>query len=118
MGTSAPTTGPGAKAAQTFAGYGVNFGVQNGILALIGSLVPETRLDEVREMGVEVAQNLGLGRLMRVALRPLVQTLIATPYTHELNTRYLSVGEQVRDDEPEDDEDDEELQLCSARRPR
>src|SRR5271157_1470054 len=76
-GTTPSNAGPGEKAAQTFAGYGVNFGIQNGIIALIGSLVPETRLDEVREMGVEVAQNLGLGRLMRVALRPLVQTLIA-----------------------------------------
>lgn len=81
-----PSTGE--KAAQTFAGYGVNFGIQNGIIALIGSLVPETRLDEVREMGVEVAQNLGLGRLMRVALRPLVQALVATPYQRQLNRRY------------------------------
>src|SRR5271157_2033286 len=87
-GTTPSNAGPGEKAAQTFAGYGVNFGIQNGIIALIGSLVPETRLDEVREMGVEVAQNLGLGRLMRVALRPLVQTLIATPYLHELQQKY------------------------------
>jgi hypothetical protein len=87
-GAPGQTTGPGAKAAQTFAGYGVNFGIQNAIISIIGSLVPETRLDEVRELGVEVAQNLGLGRLMRVALRPLVQSLIATPYLRELNTKY------------------------------
>ena len=51
-------------------------------------MVPWIHADEVREMGVEVAQNLGLGRLMRVALRPLVQTLVATPYQRELQAKY------------------------------
>jgi len=89
FGGGAPhVAGPGEKAAQTFAGYGVNFGVQNGILGLIGGMCPIAHVDEIREMGEEVAQNLGLGRLMRVALRPLVQALIATPYTREMNARY------------------------------
>jgi hypothetical protein len=79
---------PGGDAAQTFAGYGVNFAVQNAIISIIGSFVPEVHLDDLRELGVEVAQNLGLGRLIRQALRPLVQTLISTPYTQELNTKY------------------------------
>jgi hypothetical protein len=87
-GAKDQTTGPGAQAAATFAGYGVNFAIQNAIISLLGSLIPDTRLEDIRELGVEVAQNLGLGRLMRVALRPLVQALIATPYLRELNTKY------------------------------
>lgn len=79
---------PGGDAAATFAGFGVNFGIQSAIISIIGAFVPETHLDDLRELGVEVAQNLGLGRLMRVALRPLVQTLIATPYQQELNVKY------------------------------
>ena len=79
---------PGGDAAATFAGYGVNFGIQNAIVCLIASLFPWGHLDEIKELGVEVAQNLGLGRLMRVALRPLIQTLIATPYQQELNVKY------------------------------
>jgi len=87
-GTHYLSRGPGASAAATFAGYGVNFGIQNAIISLLGACMPELPLDDIRELGVEIAQNLGLGRLMRVALRPLVQTLIATPYTHELNAKY------------------------------
>lgn len=78
----------GERAAETFAGYGVNFGIQNAIISIIGSFVPECHLDDLRELGVEVAQNLGLGRLVRQALRPLVQATIATPYTRQLNARY------------------------------
>ena len=82
------TPASGEHGAATFAGFGVNFAVQNSIIALIGGCVPEVHLDDIRELGVEVAQNLGLGRLVRQALRPLVQATISTPYTRQLNARY------------------------------
>ena len=78
----------GEKAAQAFAGFGVNFAIQNAIITLIGGLLPEVHTDDIRELGVEVAQNLGLGRLVRRALTPLVQATIATPYTFQLQQRY------------------------------
>lgn len=99
-GTTTDTPGRGQKAAETFAGFGVNFGIQNGIITLLAGILPQVHMDDIRELGVEIASNLGLGRLMRVALRPLVQTLIATPYQRELNARYqtaiLSNAELVK----------------------
>ncbi|MBZ5569464.1 MAG: hypothetical protein LAN64_16650 [Acidobacteriia bacterium] len=78
----------GAKGARTFAGYGVNFAVQNALVSLLGACIPETRLDDIRELGVEVAGNLGLGRLMNRALRPLVENTITKPYNRQLQRKY------------------------------
>lgn len=88
------------EGAKRMAGFAVNFGIQTGILALIGGAVPIAHLDEVREMGVEAARNIGLGRLVRQALRPLVQETITTPYGRRLKARYqqdlLAPAEYIR----------------------
>lgn len=87
-GAATEQRGKGGQAAQTFAGYGVNFGIQNAIISLLGACVPETRLDDLRELGVEVAGNLGLGALISSALAPLVNQTIVKPYTRELSAKY------------------------------
>lgn len=87
-GGTTDNPGPGRNAAATFAGYGVNFAIQNAIISLIGACVPETRLDDIRELGVEVAGNLGLGALISAALAPLVNATIVKPYTRELSAKY------------------------------
>jgi hypothetical protein len=45
-------------------------------------------LESLAELPRELVDALGLGRLARVALRPLAQTLIATPLTWELNKKH------------------------------
>jgi len=74
------TADSGAAAAETFTGLMINFGTATGIMGLIGGLVPVIHLDEIREVGEMVAQNLGLGRLGRQALRPLIQATVEEPY--------------------------------------
>lgn len=75
----------GVSAAARFTGLAINFGTATGIIATIGGLVPFAHLDEIREIGEEVAKNLGLGRLQRLALAPLVQILLAEPYRWFIN---------------------------------
>lgn len=75
----------GVRAAARFSGLAINFGTATGILATIGGLAPFVHLDEIREIGEEVAKNLGLGRLQRLALAPLVQILLAEPYKWFIN---------------------------------
>jgi hypothetical protein len=82
------TVQPSTKPAETFSGLAVNFGLASGIMGLIGGLVPVGHVDEVRELGEEVATNIGLGRLVRRALTPLVQILVANPATWALNIKY------------------------------
>lgn len=79
---------PSVAPAQTFSGLAVNFGLANGIMGLIGGMVPEVHLEELRELGEEVAQNVGLGRLVRRALTPLITTLVSNPAQWALNMKY------------------------------
>lgn len=96
-GEVSPDTG--RAAARRFSGLMINFGTATGVIATLGGLVPEIHLDEVREIGEQVAQNLGLGRLGRQALRPLVKALIEEPYNWWINLRarptQLGIGEVV-----------------------
>jgi len=83
-GAIVPNTAP----AQTFSGLAINFGLASGIMGVIGGMVPLAHMDELRELGEEVAQNIGLGRLVRRALQPLIQILVANPLTWAINTKY------------------------------
>lgn len=75
--------------AATFSGLAVNFGLASGIIGVIGGLFPDLELGELRELGEEVARNIGLGRLVRRALTPLVTTLVSNPAQWAINTKYL-----------------------------
>jgi hypothetical protein len=85
-----PPTGPGWNAACAFMGYGIAFGVREGnIEMLVDMLPPELRIFEgLRSYGVNIAKSLGLGRLGRLCLAPLMKILVADPLTYELNAQY------------------------------
>jgi len=90
----------GAANAKRFAGYGINFAATNALMSIIAELVSDEHLTQLHELGDEVAHNLGIGRLMRHALQPLVHATIAGPYTRFTNAKYrgkeLSVGEYTQ----------------------
>lgn len=80
---------PAVAPAQTFSGIAMNFGLASGIMGLIGGLVPGGfHVDELRELGEEVARNIGLGRLVRRALTPLIDTLVSKPAQWYINAKY------------------------------
>jgi hypothetical protein len=79
---------PSVAPAATFSGLAVNFGLATGILAAIGGAFPIGHLEELRELGEEVAKNIGLGRLVRRALTPLVTVLVSQPMQWYLNQKY------------------------------
>ncbi len=84
-GQVVPTVAP----AQTFSGIAMNFGLASGIMGLLGGLVPGGfHVDELRELGEEVARNIGLGRLVRRALTPLIDTLVSKPAQWAINAKY------------------------------
>jgi hypothetical protein len=89
-GTLSPEQGEAG--ARRFTGFVVNFAVSTALLAIISEIESFGKLHEIRELGVEVAQNLALGRLHRQALMPLIHTTIATPYQAALNERYRPTG--------------------------
>lgn len=80
---------PSMQPAATFSGLAINFGLATAVMAFIGGLVPYGYWDELRQLGEEVANNIGLGRLVRRALTPLVQILVSQPMTWAINQQYL-----------------------------
>ncbi len=90
----------GRDAAARFSGFVTNFAVSTALLGILGELETLGTIEEFRELGVEVARNLALGRLHRLALRPLIQTLISTPLEWSLHKTYhpkmLSEAQAVR----------------------
>jgi hypothetical protein len=81
FGDLAPITPErGAANARTFSGFAINFAVTNSLIGLLGELLSLGQIDQFRELGVEVAQSLGLGRLQRLALQPLIRNMIQQPY--------------------------------------
>jgi hypothetical protein len=78
----------GLQGAEAFAGFATSFGVRSAFLGIIGECVPQLHIDALRSLGEDVAENLGLGRLVRRALTPLVQTTIVDPLTWSLNRKY------------------------------
>jgi hypothetical protein len=89
----------GMRAAQRMSGFLINFGVATAIVSVVGDLLSLGKFEQFRELGVEVARNLGLGRLNRQAMKPLVDILIAQPYKWWFNTRFhptqFSIGQVI-----------------------
>jgi uncharacterized protein Smg (DUF494 family) len=81
------TPGPGEKAARTFSGFAVNFATQNAMISTLADAISLHELEQFRELGVEAARNLGIGRLQRMALGTLLDNVIRKPYTRELQAR-------------------------------
>jgi len=85
MSSQQITPESGEQAARRFSGLVINFGTATGVLAAIGGLAPFIHLDDIRMIGEDVAKNLGLGRLHRLAMKPLMDILIAEPYKWAIN---------------------------------
>lgn len=74
--------------ARAFSGFNIRFSVANAFISIMSEMLSDEHLTQFRELGVEVAQNLGLGRLHRQALKPLIRNLIEEPYDQLLRHRY------------------------------
>jgi hypothetical protein len=78
----------GVEAAKAFIGFALSFAVRQGNVAFLSSAIPWEWLGGIREYGEMMAKNLGLGRLVRRALQPYIQTLISQPLQEALNRQY------------------------------
>lgn len=91
--------GPGEAGAQMFSGVAMNFAAQNAVIGLLADALSLHELNQLRDVGEDVARSLGLGRLQRMALGTLLDNAIRKPYTRELAVRLrpdrLSVPEYI-----------------------
>jgi hypothetical protein len=76
--------------AEKFLGFLMNFAIRQGNIELLCSMIPEEYrfADGFRAYGELMAKNLGLGRMARRALQPLIQILVADPLMYQLQKQY------------------------------
>lgn len=87
-GDGTPDSVNGAAAARAFTGFNINFSAGTAIISILGEMSSLGYFKEFREVGESIAENLGLGRLHRGALKPLVDNLVTKPYNRELLAQY------------------------------
>jgi hypothetical protein len=78
----------GINAAKAFLGFVLSFAVRQGNIATLSEAVPFLKLGQLREYGEMMAKNLGLSRLVRMAMRQFMTVLIADPLLQALNQQY------------------------------
>ncbi len=78
----------GVEAARRFMGFGMTFAVREANVGVLGELASIGFAKNFRDYGENMVANLAIGRLMRIALRPLMQVTIADPLTQALNKQY------------------------------
>jgi len=74
------TPDQGKANAEKFSGFAINFATGSAFLAILTEACSIGFLKEFRELGEQVAQSIGLGRLQRLALQPLIRNAIQQPY--------------------------------------
>lgn len=78
----------GTDGVARFTGLIVNFGIATALLGLAGEIGSVGYFKEFRLIGEQVSSGLGLSKQMRIAIKPLLKTLVATPFQWYLNERY------------------------------
>lgn len=92
----------GLQGAEAFLGFLLSFSVREANIEFISSIIPEEyRFGEgIRKYAVDMAQNVGLGRLARRVLQAPINALITTPLTWHYNEKYrpwlFPIGEMFR----------------------
>lgn len=91
---------PGLEGAEGYLGSVTNLIMRGFLLDAIEEVVPHWHLEFIHNLEHELIAGLGLGRVARTVLRPIVRTLVADPAQWALNlsyrTKLLSEGTAAR----------------------
>lgn len=84
------TPDQGLSGAAAFLGFILSFAVRQGNLEVISTAIPESfrMFEGIRAYGELMAKNLGLGRLSRRVLTPILQETVIGPMQLKLNAQY------------------------------
>jgi hypothetical protein len=90
----------GMNAARAFMGFVMSFAVREGNTDIFASLLPYGIGEGFKSYAEDFSKSLGLGRLSRLALKPLFQNLVSIPMTWAFNKQYtptlLGVEQTIR----------------------
>lgn len=90
----------GVNAARAFMGFALSFAVREGNTDFFADSLPFGIGHCFKDFTEDLSKNLGLGRMVRLALKPLFQNLVAIPMTWAFNKQYrptlLGASEAIR----------------------
>jgi hypothetical protein len=90
----------GVGGLKRFVGFMTAFAIREGNTDFLASIIPHDLGHIYKEFAEDFAKNLGIGRLGRIAWKPLITTTVATPAQWALNTQYrptlFDVGQAYR----------------------
>ncbi len=78
----------GVEAARRFLGFAMSWAIREANVAVLGEMIGFGQIENFREYGAGMSRNMGLGRLMRLALRPLIDITVSQPLEWALNMQY------------------------------
>jgi hypothetical protein len=83
--------GEGVKAAQALLGFATSFAVREGNTDALASIlnIHGWNLGEIfKDFAEDFSKSIGLSRLLRIAIRPLFQIMVALPLQYDLHRQY------------------------------
>lgn len=90
----------GMNAARGFMGFAMSFAVREGNTDFFADSLPYGLGHAFKNITEDLSKALGLGRLTRLALKPLFQNMVSIPMTWAFNKQYsptlLGAGELIR----------------------
>jgi hypothetical protein len=97
------TAGDGVKAAQAMLGFATSFAIREGNTDALASFlnIKGWNLGETfKDFAEDFSKGIGLSRLLRVAIRPLFQVMVALPLQYDLHQQYrptlLGISDAIR----------------------
>ena len=78
----------GMNAARAFLGFAMSFAVREGNTDLLASFIPYGLGEGFKDIAEDFSKSIGIGRLTRLALKPLFQNLIAVPMDWAFKQQY------------------------------
>jgi hypothetical protein len=91
---------PSTEGVERYLGSIANLVTRGFVMDLLEEIVPHWKLQFIHHLEESLINGLGLGRVARAALRPYVQTLLATPAEWKVHQAYrptlLSEGDAAR----------------------
>lgn len=91
------TPAGGVDAARALMGFAMSFAIREGNTDFLADLFPLPAFRAFKDFAEDFSKSIGLGRLVRLGIRPLMQVMVAEPLQQALNFQYtpkiLSVSE-------------------------
>ncbi len=86
----------GVDAARAFLGFAMSFAVREGNTDALADILPELPIWKparaFKDFAEDFSKSLGIGRLLRLVMRPLINTMVGIPLTWALNEQYRPTG--------------------------